>query len=98
MRRESLSCAKVCADVSFFLVLRTLVSHLPCCYSYLSGFSSSLSLSLGFLFSPLSNPLFILPLSRADSHRPVLVANAELSGCDNILRSSSCHRFIELLK
>lgn len=91
-------CASSCSDSSFFLVLLNPATLFVFC---LPGFSSFLfshsvgSPSLSPLLSP-SSPAFIL--SPADSHQPVLVANAELSGCDNTLRCSSCHRFIELLK
>ena len=95
-------CASSCADTSFFLVL---LNPATLFVFYLPGFSSSLfSLSLCWisltLLSPLPPALLLLSrsLSPADSHQPVLVANAELSGCDNTLRCSSCHRFIELLK
>lgn len=45
----------------------------------LSCFCFHLPLSVGFFFLIPS-----LSLSQAASHQPVLVANAELSGCDNI--------------
>lgn len=77
-----------CSTLPRFLFSTSLDSH-PL------FFLTLLDLPLSSLLSP-SSPAFIL--SPADSHQPVLVANAELSGCDNTLRCSSCHRFIELLK
>lgn len=96
--------AKVCGGVSFSQVSvypRSSPATLsppspphprPPCLTPLDFYSLLLVYSL-FLFNSPS-----LPLSQADSHQPVLVANAELSSCDNILRCSSCHGFIELLK